>query len=184
MATALVRRHFSFLDEHSAEQHLRATEKYFPEEAQDWFKKHSTSPGYALRYDDEILEGIAKMTKLPVIRLWPEQESYLLVYELGPIAMVQLAAYQAISLGEIEPMMLDVVLSDYFPFVARDVMGLETLNVASRRLYRVGMEFETGSKAHPRPRQKPSQTPNGKRPTGYYMYGPNKGKPFYGPEEG
>ncbi len=122
------------------------------------------------------------MTKLPVIRLWPEQESYLLVYELGPITMVQLAAYQAISLGEVEPMMLDVVFSDYFPIV--EVMGLKTLDVASRRLYRVGMEFETGSKAQPRPRQKPNPTRNGKRPTGYYMYGPNKGKPFYGPEEG
>lgn len=165
------------------EEHLRATERCFPQDAQGWFKQHSTSPGYALRYDNKTTVEVAERVKLPVIRLWPEEEPYLLIYELGPITMVQLAIYQAIFWGSVESYLLDVIFSDYFPLVARDVVGPEILGVACRRLYRIKyMDFYTDERMGWKPRPKPPQPRNGRRPQGYYMYGPNKGKPYYGPE--
>ncbi len=178
--------YYDVVDMHSfqIEQHLRATERYFPQEAKGWFKQHSTSPGYALRYNGKTYDGVAGLTRLPVIRLWPEEEPYLLVYELGPITMVQLAVYQAIAHGAVEPYMLDVIFSSNFAVIARDVMGPKTLDSAYRRMTKFGMLEISPSRRESRPnsRRGPDPTRDGRRPDGYYLYGPNKGKPYYRPE--
>lgn len=161
------------------ERHLRLTEQLFPEEAKGWFKQHSTSRSYALRYEGKTWKEIAGLCKLPVIQV--DKELYILVYELGPVTMVQLAAYQAAAHGAVGPEMHDIIFADYFPIVARDTIGLKALDIAYRRMFIFGTLPDKPRKIAITS-QEPEQRPDGRRPTGVYMYGPNKGKPYYGPE--
>ena len=124
------------------------------------------------------------MCKIPLIQV--AAELYLLVYELGPVTMVQLAAYQAASLGVVDPAMHDTIFAKYLQIVARDTVGMEALDIAYRRMF----PFKMAGLLPPyRPRKKnialkeSKQKPNGRRSRGYCMYGPNKGKPFSGPED-
>lgn len=80
--------------------------------------------------------------------------------------------------------MLDIIFSDYFPIVARDVMGPKILDGAYRRMTKVGMLQIAPGRQRNRTTSQRGLDPkrNGRCPKSCYMYGPNKGKPFYGLE--
>lgn len=155
------------------EEHLRATERLFPEECKGWFKQHSTCTGYALRYDDKTWPDIAKWTGIPTIRVG--DELYLLIYELGPLTLVRLTSYQGVSTGYVDPTMLDILFADYFQPLVIQLMGLDVLDAFINRVSEFDIDLE--------PRTYVSPVPNGRPPSGIYQWGPYKGKPFYRYEE-
>ncbi|NLY54024.1 MAG: hypothetical protein GX060_05335 [Firmicutes bacterium] len=98
----------------------------------DWIKMHKSNPGYAVRYNDEVWPELAQLLHLPLVKV--EGETYLLVYDNEIITTAKLAAYQAMSLGVVDPSMVDVVLSEAFRKIIRDKFGVKVLAGAISRL--------------------------------------------------
>lgn len=71
-----------------------------------------------------------------------------------------LAVYQAIAHGLVELYMIDVISSDYFSIVTRDVMGPKTLVSAHRGMTKFGM-----LEIAPSRRESRSNSPHGPDPT-------------------
>lgn len=97
-----------------------------------WMATYKNSTGYAIRYDDQVWPDIARLFHLPLVEV--QGEKYILVYEDEIITTAKLAAYQATSLGYVDPSMVDVVMSEAFRKIIREKFGVELLEGALDRL--------------------------------------------------
>lgn len=98
----------------------------------DWIENHRNHAGYAVRFDDKVWPDIAELLNIPLVRV--QGETYLLLYDRETVTAVMLAAYQALSLGVVDPSMVDVVVSETFRVIMREKYGVMLLASALDRL--------------------------------------------------